>query len=494
MKYRFLSKLLATLLIAGTVLSTVACANANEDDPKDTSSTATNSHETAGGTAESEAITEYIPNIAQTDYDCDLNIVIGGTIPADHIVMKEEDSSGDLLDTTIYERGIKIEEHLGVTCVIQDAGSWTEYSGNVIRTVQAGDDDYQLIYTPVYQGVCDLVTSNVLYDFRDFEAVNLDAPYWASDLMEEIAIQDDYFLGYNDTCLSLVKLIVFNKDLLEAYRLESPYELVRNMKWTLPKLMEMSSGIYSDDGNNTRDAKDTYGITGWGWVPLISLVTSSDLKIVDRNANDEYEIAYEHDREKMIQLIDMVFELYDAEYSWFWKSYPADGTTVSFSDGTCLFQFFSSDGLVGFRDQDIRFGVLPYPLWNEKQESYKTLNWNGLMAVPNTIQNPAMVGEVLELMAYYTAPVKDAYYEELLSAKLADAPDDVEMLNILWDTQVSDIGIITCNASQNMDAMVYMLPMMCEAGNNTFASYMKGKGSRAQDALDKVFKQGKYAE
>ncbi len=490
-----LVKLIAIALLAGTMLSAVACAKPNEaEDPKQTTASTVGSNETVEGTVESEVITEYVPDIEKKDYDSDLNIVIGGTIPADHIVMTEEDSSGDLLDTTIYERGVKIEEHLGVTCVIQDAGSWTEYSGNVIRTVQAGDDDYQLIYTPVYQGVCDLVTSNVLYDFQDFDAVNLDAPYWNSNLMEEIAIQDDYFLGYNDTCLSLVKLIVFNKDMLESYRLESPYDLVRSKTWTLPKLMEMSSGIYVDSSGDGRDYKDTYGITGWGWVPLISLITSSGLKIVDRNAEGDYEIAYEHDKEKMINLIDMVFKLYNAEYSWFWKSTPDPDTQVSFSDGTCLFQFFSSDGLVGFRDKDIRFGVLPYPLWDEKQEDYKTLNWNGLMAVPNTIRNPDMVGEVLEMMAYYTAPVKNAYYEELLSAKLADAPDDVEMLNILWDTQVSDIGIVTCNASQNMDSMVYMLPLMLEKGQNTFASYMKGQAVRAQTALDKVFKQGKYAE
>ncbi len=327
----------------------------------------------------------------------------------------------------------------------------------------------------------------------ELEAVNLDAPYWAKDLMDDIQIDGKYLLGYNDMCLSQVNLIVFNKDLQENFQVELPYDLVRNKQWTFDKMNTMASVLAVDNGDNVWGAEDTYGITGWGWVPLISLITSSDINIVSRNEEDEYAIAYGNQNEKMLDLIDKVFAMYNAEYTWFWKSTPADGTTVDFSNGTSLFQFLNSVNLVGFRDKKLRFGILPYPLYDENQADYKTLNWNGLMGVPGSISDPEMVGEVLELLAYYTAPVKDAYYENLLSAKLADAPDDVEMLDIIWATQTTDVGIVVCNASTVMDEMVYMLPKMLEAGNNTYTSYMKGKAKRAQESIDKVFKQGKYA-
>ncbi len=485
MKNRIFIRVSAALLALLMCLPFAACATGDNGNAASTGTSASTN---------AESDTAYVPPIETKNYDCDFNIVIGGTFDADLILLEEEDNSGDSLDTAVFERSTKIKDKLGVQCVLQDAGSWTEYSGKVAQTVQAGDDDYQLVLTPVYQGVTDLITKNVLYNIDDLSAVNLNAPYWSKDLMDEIMIADQHLLGYNDACLSLVNLVVFNKDLQEDFQVELPYDLVRDMEWTLDKMMSMASVVKVDNGNSVWGAEDTYGITGWGWVPLISLITSADLKIVDRNADGDYVLAYNNNREKMIDLIDAVMNMYNADYTWFWKSIPADGTQVDFSAGTSLFQFFSSPSLTGFRDKDLRFGVLPYPMFEASQKEYRTLNWNGLMTVPNSIRNPDMVGEVLELMAYYTAPVTEAYYENLLSAKLADAPDDVEMLNIIWDTQVSDVGIFTCNSSGQMDNLVYMIPKMCESGSNSFESYFRKNSGAAQNGLDKTFKQGKYAE
>lgn len=112
-----------------------------------------------------------------------------------------------------------------------------------------------------------------------------------------------------------------------------------------------------------------------------------------------------------------------------------------------------------------------------------------MLGVPASIKNPEMVGEALELLNYYSEPVKEAFYENLLGSKVAQSPDDVEMLNIIWDTQVSDVGIITCNSSKAMDNLVYMLPKMCEEGNTNFASYMKSNKKPAQRSLDQVFEE-----
>lgn len=478
MKKNNLIRLLALLLCLFTVLGAVACGTA--DGENDTTA--------AGSGNETEGETEYKPDIEVKNYEEDFNIVIGGTFSRDSIAIEElEDSKAGDLETAVYERGIKIKDHLGVNLVHQDAGDWISYAANVSKTVQAGDDSYQLVLTHVYQGLTDLVTSNALYDMGDLDAINLEAPYWASDLMEEVKVEDKYLLGYNDFCLSSVKVIVFNKDLMKEYNMTEPYGDVRNKTWTLDKLMSMASLVSVDNGDGKWTEADTYGISGWGWVHLISLVTSSDMKIVDRDEVGDFAVAYENNSEKMISLIDKVMTMYNADYSYFWKS--TGGVELNFADGKSLFQLYNSESLTAFREEDIRFGVLPYPLWDENQTEYKSLNWNGMMGVPGSIKNPDMVGEVLELMGYYTADVKVAYYEKLLGTKLAEAPDDAEMLDIIWASQVSDVGIIACNSSQSMDSLVYMVPLMCESGNNNFASYMKKHGKGAQRGLDKVFAQ-----
>ncbi len=470
------------LLAALMLLSTVACAI--EGDESDTTAPL----------GESEAVTEstaaYTPDIEKQDYGVDFNLVVGGgTLASDYFFVEERDKDGGQMESTVYERAVKIKDHLGVQMVLQDAGSWTEYAPAVIRTVQAGDDDYQLVLTNVYQGVTDLITTNSLYNLDDLKAINLEAPYWNTDLMDEITIEGKHLYGYNDFCLSLVYLLVFNKDMMTRYNLTAPYDDVRNNEWTLDKLTSLASNVAVDNGDNKWDAKDTYGISGWGWIPLVSFVTSSDLKIVSRNEDNDFVLAYENNPEKMINLIDKIYAMYEAEYAHLWKSVPTPNSTIDFAESRTLFHFYLSSDLVTLRDENVKFGVLPYPLYDEEQTAYKTLNWNGLMGVPGSIKNPTMVGEVIELLAYYTEPVKTAYYEDLLGQKIADAPDDAEMLNIIWNTQVSDVGIITCNSSGAMDNLVYMIPKMCEGGNNNFASYMKSNRRAAQKGLDNVFGQ-----
>jgi hypothetical protein len=108
--------------------------------------------------------------------------------------------------------------------------------------------------------------------------------------------------------------------------------------------------------------------------------------------------------------------------------------------------------------------------------------------VPSSIQNPDMVGEVIELLAYYTAPVKTAYFEDLLSSKLAEAPDDARMLDIIWGSIVSDAGVVLSNLGNNaIDYYLYMVPNLCRDGVSTYGSYMKGKEKAAVKALNKFF-------
>ncbi|MBQ9151615.1 MAG: hypothetical protein IJX72_05135 [Clostridia bacterium] len=477
-------RLLALLLVAVMSLSAVACATGNETDGTDA----------AGSTeAATEATTEYKPDIEVKNYDCDFNFVASGSsVPREVIAIEDmEDIKAGDLETAVYERGLKLKDHLGVTLVYQDAGDWIAYASNVSKTVQAGDDAYQMVLTHVYQGVTDLITNNALYDIGELDSVNLDAPYWASELMEEVKVNDKYLIGYNDFCLADVKVIVFNKDMMNQYNLTAPYDDVLNKTWTLDQLIEMASTVSADNGDGKWDNQDTYGISGWGWVPLISFVTSSDMKIVDRDDVGSFTLAYENNSEKMLSLIEKIMAMYQADYSYFWKSTESTNADkiLKFSDGKTLFQLTGNKDLVSLREEDIRFGILPYPLWDENQAEYKSLNWNGIFGVPGSIKNPEMVGDVLELMGYYTADVKTAYYEKLLGSKLAESPEDAEMLNIIWNSQVSDVGLIACNSSGQMDALVYMIPKMCEAGKYNFASYMRQNSKGAQKGLDKVFGQ-----
>ena len=473
-------KKLLTLLLAGLLaLSSVGCATGG-DDPADTLS--------AGDTtAIVEDETKYVPDIEKTDYDCEFVITGSGNIRKWSFA--EEDSKGDPFQDSIYERALKIRDHLGVTLVEVDAGSWTEYSASVLRTIQAGDDAYQLIATQTYEGVPALMSSGAMYDFAELEGINLDAPYWAFDYMEGLTIQDQYLLGYNDYCLAATFCMVFNQDLTEHYSLTAPYNDVVNKTWTLDKMISFVSTVSQDNGDNVWDENDTYGITGWGWTDLIAFVQSSDMRIVDRDEDGDYMIAYSKNNEKTLALLEKLDSVYQANYSYFWTPYTSrDGKELQFGSGKSLVQLMQTTDLTKLRSETVRFGILPYPLYDEKQAEYSTLNWNGNIMVPSTVKNPLMVGQTIELLAYYSEPVKVAYFEDLLGSKLADSPEDAEMLEIIWSSQVSDAGVITANlGNRTIDYMLYMVPQLCRDGVGTYSSFLKKYERSSNNLLDRFF-------
>ena len=474
---KFHPKKLLSLLMAGLMLFSASACAQTDDTPKDTSATE----------AMTEADTDNKPDIKFKDYDCEF--VITGVDDVRKWALSEEDQAGDPLEDAIFERGIRIKDHLGVTLVEKDAGDWVSYPNTILRMVQAGDDEYQLVAAHAFQGVPDLMASGAMFDFSEFEAVNMEAPYWAFDYMDALTIQDQYLIGYNDFCLANCYCIVLNKDLMDKYNLIAPYGDVTNMKWTLDRMISMASVVSEDNGDGEKNNQDTFGITGWGWTDLVAFLQSSGMKSIERDESGLYRVTYEDNGEKLLSLLDKISGIYDSEYGYFWTpGSERDGATVEFSSGRTLLQLTTTSSVTGMRGESIRFGVLPYPMYDEQQNEYRSLSWNGNLMVPSTIKNVEMVGEVLELLAYYTAPVKTAYFEDLLGSKLAEAPEDANMLEIIWESQISDVGVIASNISDDaVGNLLYIIPNLCRDGVGTYSSFLAKRVKVANRGLENFF-------
>ena len=319
----YLQGILAMSLTALLLLSCVACGQTT-DDPAATTEDPNKSPVTEGET-------QFDPMIETKNYEKEFYIT-GVYYIRDWATASDEDRGDPFMDT-VYERGIKIKDHLGVDLVDIDAGDWLTYSNNVIRTVQSGDDAYQLVSTHCYQGVTSFLTSDAAYNYADFESVNLDAPYWDLDFMEDVKIGDQYLIGYNDFCLTSVNAIVFNKDLMAEYNLTAPYEDVRNKTWTMDKLISLASNVAKDNGDGVWNEKDIYGISGRGWVDTISFTTACDIKIVDRDETGLYQVAYENNSEKTFAALEKVNELYNGDFAYY---KGPQGTQIPFNDGTTM--------------------------------------------------------------------------------------------------------------------------------------------------------------
>ena len=184
---------------------------------------------------------------------------------------------------------------------------------------------------------------------------------------------------------------------------------------------------------------------------------------------------------RIIDLVEHPDVFHDHSANWAHSLDP-------FFTGNSLFLGYASEIRQLQQIDTFEFGILPYPKWDMDQDGYRSRSRNGFMCVPKSIMNPDMVGDVLELMGYYATDVKDAYYEQLLGVKTADAPDDTRMLDIIWESQVTDMGYILRDRSSNLDQLVSIPAVTCEKGNHV-ASTIKANVKPARKYLENTLNQ-----
>lgn len=498
---RILAFILACLMLSAVLVAcntpekgsdeTVTDEKGNVITPETKPGGSTNNTETGGedetGTGEGETdIPVTPPPIEKTNYEADFQFLIMDDIfRTDYFYASEQ--TQEVMNNAIFTRQEEVYNHIGVTILGKPHHDYTQYKTDFEVSIKAGDNMYQSCLTHVTMDIAAMVTTGLLADYNDFDKINLDQPYWNSELMNSLAINDEIYLGYGDFCLASTYVIAYSKTLLDKYcgtalGDSTIYDIVNNKQWTLDKMIELASMSFSDTVPGTKDPKEVYGISGLMWVPAISFVHASGLNICEYNsAKNKYEFTFTNaaKTKKMEELVSKMKELYAAEYSYFWGPFEAASTDpskqVTLKGNNTLFSLTGTYGLMDLVDNNVEdFGVLPYPMWDEAQGEYRHLSWNGYIAIPHNVSivsDDQMVGETLELLGYYSKPVTEAFYEKLLGAQISESPDDADMLKIVWNTQVSDYGMAYSSyGSKNMDTILYGLPQ-CVLGVNSYSTF-----------------------
>ena len=100
-----------------------------------------------------------------------------------------------------------------------------------------------------------------------------------------------------------------------------------------------------------------------------------------------------------------------------------------------------------------------------------------------------MITESIELLSYYSSDVRMAVFDKWLGKQAADEPDDVKMLNIVWDNLYSDFGYTYSTIASALDNNLYMLPTVTKAGSDkTATSYIASYTRAANNAIAKYMK------
>ena len=398
-----------------------------------------------------------------------------------------DEQTGDSMNDAIFERKLRVEEAVNVSIGQEECGYIAEVVNEIKRSVQAGDDAYQMGLFHCIQGIAEMATGNYLYNLDELPNIDLSAEWWNQTMTDMLRLGTKTYYGVNDYMIPGPYCIYFNKDMVTRYRLDNPYGLVYEGEWTLDRFLSLAESVTQDqNGDGAFGDEDDAGIVANDSSCYTSFVTGCGQYMTSRDG--EGHVVLDMNTERMVSIVEKVYAA--ANTPGVIRIPGAKGGVEMFSQGNILFDLGSIAGAVSFRETEFDLGILPYPKFDTAQENYISLDWGGLMGVPASVGNPEMVGAVIELLAYESADtVIPAYYDVLLAGKLARDTDTVAMMDLLFDTVAYEIGGNYFGFSGGFNALFYTLGGEVVGNRNPdFSSFYAKNEKPAQAAIKSFYK------
>ena len=478
-------RILALLLAIASAASITACGQ--DGGTKDT--------EAGDGTTVSDSVSEEVSDTGISDGLPEKNY--GGrtfTVATDDYMLDDymsDGETGDIINDAVYRRNTAIEDRFGIKLeVISD--SYTGMSTKINQMIQSGDDSFDLIA----QHACTAGTIAInggFMNWYDIPYVDLEKPWWSKNANKELSYKNKaIYLAGGDYALSLTSYMYaffFDKVAVEDYGMtpEYLYGLVRDGKWTLDTVADVTKDIYKDlNGNDERDIEDFYGIVSSTRSPLNTFMWSCDNPIMKADSDGIPQLVYYQDKTSAI--VEKVMGLFfDNTGGYTDKNKYTLGDDL-FSVGRAMMVPSTFSGAMkNFRENKNPFGVLPYPKYDEAQTNYYTMSdgSHALLSVPVTVKDTEFTGIITEaLCAESWKNVVPKYYETVLKVKLADDADTSEMIDIIGGGLVFDYGYIYDNGI----GFGFTLQNLADTRNRTdIASFYAKREKKVLAANEEMF-------
>ena len=353
---------------------------------------------------------------------------------------------GEKMNDAIYRRTKNIEERFNIVIDPVTNGYIETINPAVSKSVKAGSDDYQMALTHCINGVMELSGGGFVLDWNTMPIVDFSKPWWNQRMNETMAVDGALLTAVSDFIIFDPNVIYFNKRIAQELDMGDIYQIVRDGAWTWPKLTELARrGSKDIDGNGVFDKEDQYGfVTHIGWM-MENAIQSCGMYI-SKIGEDGYP-QNNLNTERFGNMMEMLYELIfvgDQTYVGDWDANNLSAvyeSQVPMSSDRALFHVDPLSAGKRYRAYDVEFGILPFPKYDEAQAEYLSLSWNGFMMIPATA-SPEYAGAVSEALAAesYRLTVP-AYYDVLLTSKVARDEESTEMIDIIYKGAVYDFAM-----------------------------------------------------
>ena len=393
---KFLILMLACLIV---LPSLAACSKQNHPAPGTASGETPGSQSPADTEPETD---EWGRVIEPTDFDVSgldfggekLTVLCAGHDETGYWAMDPGlyEKPSDALEMALYKRNAQIEQDLGLSLnvVYQPAnGAASKLNAAVERDAKSGLNQYDIVVNYAAYGVVE----NLRGYYMDLLAaetpyLQLDKPWYNQSFIENTQAFGHlyYIIGdYNLSAYNRLMATYFNRTLCTAHGLipddsgDALYDLVQEGKWTYSQLFEYAKIFVDNNGNGEKDAGDVYGLlsnAGCEGYDGFLYAFNLDLTVTTDDGTHEWNVS---NNQRMNDAMEKVISLWRQEGVWMVGKTPGSGSTTQdqykmFAESHALFDIdviyrYAAQNKA-FRAMNDKYGLLPLPKYDEKQENY----------------------------------------------------------------------------------------------------------------------------
>ena len=408
-------------------------------------------------------------------------------------IYTEDHEIGESVHDAVFERNLKVCDRFGIELQVT-RDDYTAVNNAISRSVKAGSDEYDLCFVHMVSGAS-LAQSNLVLPFEKLPYVDLEKPWWDKDIYNGFSIRNNLMMVNGDISprsFSITSCMYFNKTMFDKLDLEYPYELVREGKWTLDRLCELTKGVTRDndgDGVVTNDSKsDVYSLTSWYLDVPYSFYYAAGGMLVSKDENDvPY---YDPQLERDTQIYGKIYNVIIGNNAYF-ETEMANYMRVieTFYEGRALFYDSTLNAAETLRDMNDDFGIVPTPKFDEAQSDYRSFvnGASSMVCVPATVtktENREFVSIVIEGLAseaYRT--VTPVLKETCLKRKLTRDADSADMIDYIVRNRVFDMAYVNMH-----DGVGSYVRDLLKAGAKDISAELKQYQKSAKKKIENIVK------
>ncbi len=397
-----------------------------------------------------------------------------------HEMIFADEYTGEPLVDAQFESKCAVENRFNIEIISVDGGNDDSNPGIVSRAITAGDNALDMVIGHDVNTAM-LGIKGYLYNMYDIPQFDFDMPWWPTNTTESLTLDGrlytaSSYISYSG--LSMTRATFFNKELAEEFNFDDLYDIVREGKWTFDTMYTYLEG-YARDLNGDGEIKEdddqaalVAGLHSW-----YCIQEGAGLNCYKHD--DDGMLYLDIDAERISEYIEKANKITNP--SFYVRSTDNMGASM-FNKGKALFAFTDiGDAYSTYRHGDTVYGFLPSPKLNELQEEYINGCTDRLWGIPMHIgeEQLEIVGTICEALSCSNFNIViPAYFEVAMKARVADAPDDSEMLQIIRDTRTIAFAYTFSQPFAQLHS---------GSRNENVGSLIQASGTKAEKSL-KIFK------